>query len=265
MTAISPGSPGTSRRSRAARRRAVRATAAAAVCAGLALALAACGGETEDPDAGTNGVGKLSPAKIRTKTLAAAADAGSVHVSGKLVSGRSTYQLDMQLAQNGGKGTVSTKDTTFSLLRIDRSLWVKADADFWAHRKGSSPSKTDTAAAAKLGGKYVKVPSEDRTYQQFSGFTEKEPLLDTLLTLHGGLSRGAHGSLDGTRTIRVAAAKGNGGTLDVSLEGEPYPLRLQRAGGAGVVTFEDWDEHIELERPADDKVVDYGESLGSGN
>lgn len=242
-----------------------RTSLVSAVCALVVTGTGLLAGCSEDPDAGTNGVGKLSPAKIRKKTLAAASGAGSVHVSGKLVSGRSTYQLDMQLARNGGKGTVSTKDTTFSLLRIDRSLWVKADADFWAHQKGSSPSKTDTAAAAKLGGKYVKVPSEDRTYRQFSGFTEKEPLLDTLLTLHGSLSRGAHGSLDGTRTIRVAAARGNGGTLDVSLEGEPYPLRLQRAGGAGVVTFEDWGEHIELERPDDDKVVDYGESLGSGN
>ncbi|WP_030619546.1 hypothetical protein [Streptomyces sclerotialus] len=260
MTATSPG---TSRRPRTTRRRAARATAAVTVCAGLALALTACGGE-EDPDAGTNGVGKLSAAKIRKKTLAAAEGAKSVHVTGKLVSGRSTYELDMQLAHNGGKGTVSTKDTRFSLLRIDRSLWVKADADFWAHQKDAAPSKNDSAAAAKLDGKYVKVPSEDRTYRQFSGFTEKDPLLDTLLSLHGSLSRGAHGDLDGTRTIRVSAAQGNGGTLDVSLEGEPFPLRLQRAGDAGVVRFADWGKHIALERPADDQVVDYGESLGSG-
>ncbi|WP_052867696.1 hypothetical protein [Streptomyces niger] len=261
---MSATSSGTSRRPRSVRRRAGRATTAVTACAGLALALTACGG-SDDPDAGTNGVGKLSAAKIQQKTVAAAESANSVHVTGKLVSGRSTYELDMQLAQNGGKGTVGTKDTEFSLLRIDRSLWVKADADFWAHQKDAAPSKSDNAAAAKLDGKYVKVPAEDRTYKQFSGFTEKESLLETLLSLHGSLSRGAHGELDGTRTIRIAAAQGNGGTLDVSLKGEPYPLRLQRAGGAGVVRFADWGTHISLERPADNQVVDYGENLGSGN
>ncbi|POX40525.1 hypothetical protein C3486_13335 [Streptomyces sp. Ru73] len=230
----------------------------------MAVALTACG-SPEDPDAGTNGVGKLSPTKIQQKTLAAAEGAPTVRISGKLVSGRRTYELDMQLTGNGGKGEVSTKDTEFSLLRIGKELYVKADAGFWAHQEGGTPSRTDSAAAAKLDGKYVKVPAADRTYRQFSGFTEKDALLDTLLTLHGKLARGEHSTLGGTRTIRISAAQGNGGTLDVSLEGKPYPLRLNRAGGAGTVQFADWGKRIDLAEPDKNDVVDYGESIGSGN
>lgn len=243
-------------------RRARRAAALGAVCAGLVTALAACG--SPDPDAGTNGVGKLSPAKIQKKALAAAGSADTVRVSGKLVSNRRTYELDMQLAGNGGKGKVSTKDTEFSLLRIGEELYVKADAGFWAHQESGSPSEGDQAAAAKLDGKYVKVPSADRTYRQFSGFTEKDPLLDTLLTLHGSLTRGEHSTFGGTRTIRVSAAQGNGGTLDVALEGRPYPLRLQRAGGAGTVQFAEWGEQVDLTAPDKGDVVDYGKSVGTG-
>ncbi|GDY76881.1 hypothetical protein SAV31267_063660 [Streptomyces avermitilis] len=55
-------------------------------------------------------------------------------------------------------------------------------------------------------------------------------LLDGLLTLHGTLATDGHHDQSGVRTIRITGEKGSGGTLDVSLEGKPYPLRLVRAG-----------------------------------
>jgi hypothetical protein len=47
----------------------------------------------------------------------------------------------------------------------------------------------------------------------------------------------------------------------VSLEGEPYPLRLQRAGGAGTLTFSAWDKDFALTEPQKDETVDYGRQL----
>ncbi|MGN0120673.1 MAG: hypothetical protein ACI39M_24705, partial [Streptomyces albidoflavus] len=64
-------------------------------------------------------------------------------------------------------------------------------------------------------------------------------------------------------TIAVSGDGGSGGTLDVSLEGTAYPLRLTRAGDAGELRMRDWNEKFTLKAPAEDEMVDYGRELPS--
>ncbi|MFI8101912.1 hypothetical protein [Streptomyces sp. NPDC086023] len=238
-----------------------RAALLGALCAGLTVAGATgCGA---DPDEGTNGVGKLSAEKIEGKARQAAADADSVRLSGTVVSSGRTFTIDMRLKADGASGEVKSKETTFQLLRVGERLFLKADAAFWSRREKSgdeAPSADATAAADKLGDKYVKVPEGDATYKQFRGFTDMDVLLG-LLGLHGKLEKGAYTKVGGTRTIQVTGDKGQGGKLDVSLIGTPYPLRLERAGGAGVVELKDWDESFTLTEPAKEETVDYGARL----
>lgn len=215
-------------------------------------------GCSEDPDAGTNGVGKLSAEQIQSKTRAAAESAGALRLSGNVVTSGRTYRLDMRLNSGGGTGSVTAEGTTFQLLRIGKELYLKAGADFWTQADGKGD---DSDAADKLDGKYVKVPSGDPAYRKFSGFTDKDVLLDGLLTLHGSLETDGHHEQAGTRTIRITGDKGDGGTLDVSLEGQPYPLRLARAGGAGTLTFSAWGRNFSLTEPKKDETVDYGKQL----
>ncbi|MFI1395169.1 hypothetical protein [Streptomyces sp. NPDC020681] len=240
-----------------------RAALCVALCAGLTLSLTACG---EDPDAGTNGVGKLSADEIETKARAAADSAAAVRLSGTLVSKGGTYKLNMRLKHDGGTGSVTSKDNTFELLRVGDALYLKADAGFWTHADGEDsgkpPSKTDAEAAGKLDDKYVKVPKGDPAYKQFRGFTDMDVLLEGLLGLQGTLSKGDRTKVGGIRAIKVKAGEsGEGGMLDVSLEGEPYPLQFARAGGAGVLTLGDWDEEFALEAPSKEETVDYGGQL----
>jgi hypothetical protein len=164
----------------------------------------------------------------------------------------------MRLKSDGGTGSVTSQGVTFGLLRVGSQLYVKADAEFWNHADGKA---TSGGAADKLDGKYVKVPQGDPAYKKFSGFTDKDVLLDGLLNLHGSLATDGHHEQAGTRTIRITGDKGSGGTLDVSLEGRPYPLRLQRAGGAGTLTFSAWDKDFALAQPGKDETVDYGKQL----
>ncbi|WP_245703365.1 hypothetical protein [Streptomyces lushanensis] len=242
-----------------------RAALPVALCVGLAAAVTACG---EDPDKGTNGVGKLTATEIERKAQSAADGASAVRLSGSLVSNGETYKLNMQLKADGGIGSVISKDSTFQLLRIEDELYLKADAGFWSHAdedgdSGASaePSEADSAVADKLRDKYVKVPEDDPSYKQLSGFTDKNVLLDGILTLHGKLTKGDRDRIGGLRTIKVNGGEGDGGTLDVSLEGVPYPLQLVRAGGAGTVTLSDWGKDFVLEAPTKGETVDYGSRL----
>jgi hypothetical protein len=227
-----------------------------AICALVVTGVGLTGCSTEDPDAGTNGVGKLTPEKIQAKTRAVAGAAEGVRLSGTVVAGGSTYKLDMRLKDDGGTGSVTADGATFELLRIDEQLYLKADTAFW-----DSEGKGDAAAADKLDGKYVKVPEGDPSYKLFTGFTDKDFLLDGLLTLHGTLKTDGRHEQAGVRTVRITGDQGSGGTLDVSLEGKPYPLRLVRGGDAGTLTFSAWGKDFALSEPKKSETVDYGQQL----
>ncbi|MGW1229566.1 hypothetical protein [Streptomyces sp. NPDC001478] len=241
--------------------RARRRTAVLAVllCAGLGPALTACAGE--DPDKGTNGVAKLTGPQIEEKARTAADAADAVRLAGTLVSKGGTYRIDMKLKDKGGAGSVTSKKSTFELLRIGDQLYLKAGAGFWNHEDDGKTSHAGGAAADKLRGKYVKVPEDDPTYEQLRGFTDKKVLLDGMLTLHGTVGKGDRGTVGSVRTIRILGGKGEGGALDVSLEGTPYPLSFARGGGGGVVTLADWGKDFPLAPPAEDDTVDYGRQL----
>ncbi|MFF5340911.1 hypothetical protein ACFY4H_09375 [Streptomyces althioticus] len=242
-----PISPGRSR----------SATLAGAVCA-LLVAGTALTGCSEDPNEGTNGVGRLPADQIQTKAQKAAVSVGTVRLHGSVRTSGRTYTLDMRLKPQGGIGSVSTGGETFRLLRVGQELYLKADAAFWG--KGDD-GDGDSKAADKLASKYVKVPKGDPSYTKFIGFTDKNVLLGGLLTLHGTLSTDGHHEQDGIRTVRVTGDDGAGGTLDVSLEGKPYPLRLVRAGEAGTLTFSSWGADFTLEKPAKGDTLDYGKQL----
>ncbi|MEU3723773.1 hypothetical protein [Streptomyces sp. NPDC031705] len=229
-----------------------RAAFIGALCAGLAVAGTGCAEKT-DPDKGTNGVGKLGADKIEGQAKAAATAANSVHLSGTLVTGGKTFTLDMRLKADGGSGEVKSAQDTFQLLRVGEQLYLKASAAFWG--------KSDSAG--KLGDKYVKVPEGDPSYKQFRGFTDMHVLLDGLLGLQGKLSKGAYTTVGHTRAVPVSADAGKGGKLTVSLEGTPYPLLMERAGGAGRVELSEWGKPFPLEAPAQDQTVDYGSQLPS--
>ncbi|MEU8435060.1 hypothetical protein AB0F18_19460 [Streptomyces sp. NPDC029216] len=227
-----------------------RAAVIGALCAGIAVTGAGCE-EKADPDKGTNGVGKQTPEKIEDQAKAAATAATSVHLSGTLVSGGKSFTLDMRLKADGGSGEVKSQADTFQLLRVGEQLYLKASAAFWG--------KSDSAG--KLGDKYVKVPESDPTYKQFRGFTDMHVLLDGLLGLQGKLTKGGYTTVGHTRAVPLVADAGKGGKLTVSLEGTPYPLRMERAGGAGRVELSEWGKPFPLEAPAQDQTVDYGSQL----
>ncbi|GAA2552182.1 MULTISPECIES: hypothetical protein [Streptomyces] len=238
-----------------------RATLAGAVCALLVTGAALTGCSEEDPNEGTNGVGRLPAGEIQSRTQKAAKSVDTVRLHGTVVTNGRSYTLDMRLKSEGGIGSVTTEGETFRLLRIGDELFLKAGAEFWGQEDGGDGGESDAAAAGKLAEKYVKVPQGDPSYKKFSGFTDKDVLLGGLLTLHGKLATDGHHEQAGVRTVRITGDKGSGGTLDVSLEGKPYPLRLVRAGQAGTLTFSAWGTDFPLEEPSRSETLDYGKQL----
>lgn len=237
---------------------------AGSLCAALVLLLAGCG------DEGSNGVSDLSVKDIEQKARAAADSADSVRLSGTVVTKGQAYRLEMRLQTSGGIGEVSTRDgDNFQLLRVDDTLYLKADADFWIRQEQAdgghgSIGKADRAAAQQLEGKYVKVPRSDSAYDKLSVFTRMRVLLDGLLTMKGERGRGDDTDIEGTPSACVTADGGRGGSMYVALNGTPYPLRIKRGGGAGTVQLDDWNKKFVLRAPKDAQIVDYGKKISAG-
>ncbi|MDT0342526.1 hypothetical protein [Streptomyces litchfieldiae] len=235
-----------------------RRALAGIACAG-ALAVAPTGCGSDDPDEDTNGIGELPPAEIEQRARTAAAEAATVRLSGTVITESGSYRLDVRLGEEGGVGEVSAEDTTFELLRVGEDLYIKADAAFWESE--GIPEELESDPAEKLDDKYVLVAPDDPAYAELSGFTDKNTLLDGLLTLEGERATGERGEIDGVATIRVEADGGAGGAMEVSLVGTPYPLRLERGGQAGELTMDDWGEEFSLHAPNEDEIVDYGDAM----
>jgi hypothetical protein len=236
--------------------------AARTACAAAALALVAgCGAKAApppDPDAGTNGIGKQPPAAIMTHARAAALAADSVHLSGTVVSGGTTYRLDMRLRKDAGSGSVTSGTGTFELLRVAGRLYVKGDAAFYtlgASAASASPGAAGAGTANKLDGKYVRVHATDPSYRQLSVFTDKAALLGSVTDLGSPAGKGAYSSVDGLRTVAVTTGSG---TLRVSLEGTPYPVRVERARGAGTLNLTEFGKSFKVSPPPAGQVLDYG-------
>ncbi|SDK92804.1 hypothetical protein [Streptomyces indicus] len=235
--------------------RARRTAVAGALSMGLFAGTAGLVGcSAEDPDAGTNGMGKLSAEKIHSQSRAAADSVASVTVNADLVVKGQPYKIDMKLNSDGGTGEITDDGVSFRLLRVGDDVYMQADAALL--EEGDKPSK-----ASKLSQKYVKVPEDDPKYKQLRTYTDKGKLLDLLLDLPGKLSKGDRSEIGSVRTIQLASNNGEGGTIDVALEGEPYPLRLVRAGDAGTLRLSDWGRSVSIEAPAKDEIVDFGSQL----
>ncbi len=91
--------------------------------------LTGCG--SGDPDAGTNGVGKLPAGTIESQDRAAAKSASALRLSGTVVGNGGRYTLDMRLKSDGGTGSVTSRTGSFKVLRVGPHLFLKADAAFW--------------------------------------------------------------------------------------------------------------------------------------
>ncbi|MGP4113022.1 hypothetical protein ACTWP5_19185 [Streptomyces sp. 4N509B] len=248
MTATRPVTTGP------ALRRAARTCLAGLLLAGTALG---CGGGSEEE---TNGMEDLSADEIEERAREAAGRARTVLLTGTVISGDASYRIDMRLGENGGTGEVSADGgTTFELLRIDEELFLRADEAFWQAEE--LPAELESDPAKKLDDMYVAVAPDDPAYEELSGFTDKNVLLDGLLTLQGERETGDRSEVGGVRTIRVEADGGAGGVMEVALVGRPYPLRLERGGNAGQVTLSEWNEDFPLNPPVEEQIVDYGEDM----
>jgi len=216
-------------------------TAAVLLAAGsLAGASTGCGSSSSS----SNGVASKSPEQIVTDTKAAAASAKSVHLAGSIVSRGTPITLDLDvLAGSGARGRLSENGLGFELIDTAGSVYIKGSAAFYRRVGGA-------AAATLLQGKWLKAPASSPEFASISTLTDLGTLIDTTLSGHGTLSKGATTTIKGTKVIGITDVQ-KGGTLYVATSGPPYPIEITKSGASGgTVTFDHWNEPLTIKAPA---------------
>ena len=205
----------------------------------LAVALAGCGGSSSG-----NGVASKSADQIVAAAKAAAVGAAAVHIAGSIVSEGKPLKIDMQLVKGkGGRGRITLEGVSIDLVRVGGSVYINGSQAFYRRVAGA-------AAAQLLQGKWLKAPENSGNFASLASLTDLEKLMNTTLSSHGTLSRGATKTIGGRQAVAVNDIS-QGGTVYVATSGTPYPLQLSKDGsGGGKIVFDNWNRSVTLTAPA---------------
>lgn len=199
-------------------------------------AISACGGSSG------NGVASKSPGAIVAAARSAADGVKSLHVAGSVESGGSPITLDLNLVANqGGRGRMSVNGLGFQIADLDQTVYINGSPAFWRHFGG-------TPAVQLLQGKWLKSP-QSGNFASFAGLTDLHKVLNSLLTGHGTLTKGATSTRDGQPVVAVNDTT-KGGTLYVATTGKPYAIEVMKTGSqGGRIVFDRFNATVSLTVP----------------
>jgi hypothetical protein len=203
--------------------------------------LAGCGGGGGGGGS-DNGVADKTADEIVADATTAAKNADSVYVHGSGTNEGQELAIDLHLvADQGGAGHIAVSGLSFDVVRIGDTAYFKGDDAFWKQFGGD-------AAAQLFADKWVKAPATG-DLASLASLTDTGELFDGILGSHGTLEKGDETDVDGNPAIAVNDTEQDG-TLYVSTEDEPYPLKLETGEESeGSILFEDWNEDYDLEAP----------------
>jgi len=191
-------------------------------------ALAGCGGGS-----GSSGEASKSGPSILADAQQAALAADSVRIVGSVHNARETISLDLSVAQGSGGGTITLDGSKVDVIRVGDTAYIRAGADLY-QRFGAG-----AAAARRLAGKWVKVPTTTQKFAQLVSLVDLYSFLTQSLNTNGKVTKGAVKTVDGQEAIELKSA--HGGSLYVATSGKPYPIEFtSRVAPAGTVSLSDW-------------------------
>lgn len=182
-----------------------------------------------------NGIEDRSAAAIFDEAKNATADADSFRLSGKIDAGDGNIVLDLALSAGRGSGTVTLDGAELEVRRDKSTVYLRGAARAWEKLTG------EKAAGQLLAGRWIKAPASNKDFSDLASFLDADALRSQL-TPEGRLRKGPKTTFRGAKAITLL--DGTGSKLYVATEGDPFILGFTntgRSGGAGSITFADYD------------------------
>jgi hypothetical protein len=197
------------------------------------------------------GLEAASADEILAEARAALLRASSVHAKGRLLSGGTSYRIDLRLVRGkGATGTMAVEGKGLALVRIGGTAYVQPDAAFLQ-------SATNSASAVRLlQGTWFRVTArKTAAFAPFVALTDVSQAFGGALAPTGTVRKGTISKLGRQRVIDLVIDGGKGGHVVVALTGTPYPLRIIYPGrGDQRVDLDSFGARIKLTPPPAAKV-----------
>ena len=199
------------------------------------VALAGCGGSksASTTQASTSGEASKTAPAILADARRVALAAKSVHIVAAVHNAQEKISLDLNVAQRSGGGTMTLDGSKVDVVRVGQTTYIRAEAKLFVQFGAG-------ASAAKLAGKWFKVPTSTQRFAELVSLTDLYAFLTQSLTTKGSVTKGAVKTVDGKQAIELKSK--HGGSVFVATSGTPYPLRFtSRVSPAGTVSLRDWN------------------------
>jgi hypothetical protein len=221
------------------------------VAAGTSCASSGGSADTEratssaTPKPSTNGVEKLSPAKLLETASSNLEAQSAFRVRGNTTNGA----LDLVFVKGvGSTGTVTIGGHALTMLATGGKVWVKGDPAYYEAAVGPG-------SAQLIGDKWVELPAE--ATPKIAVFTDGATFLSNMINTTADTALTDIQDVDGSQAIGAQDPAG-GGTLWVAANGPALPVRFDErgaAGDSGVLRFVDYGVAVPIAAPPSDQVA----------
>ncbi|MFJ4781078.1 hypothetical protein [Streptomyces sp. NPDC088762] len=231
-------------------RTAHRLTATAALVCAAGLGLTGCFQSGPFPD--------LTGSQVADKSVDALRGASSLTVSGNVWDEGKPLQLNMAVSKSGDcKGTISSKEGSFELIRNSEAVYIKADEPFYRAQMTDLPKDQADAAVKQLAGHWLKTKASDPDMKDLAELCDLNQLLKEFDDSKGA-QKGKTATVDGQEALTLTTKTTEGTeTLLVATKGEPYLLKASIDGKEPAdVTFSGINKPVQADAPAGKDVID---------
>ncbi|MBT2480558.1 hypothetical protein [Streptomyces sp. ISL-94] len=231
-------------------RTAHRLTATAALACAAALGLTGCFQSGPFPD--------LTGSQVADKSVDALRGASSLTVSGSVWDEGKPLQLNMAVSKSGDcKGSISSKEGSFELIRNAQAVFIKADEPFYRAQMNDLPKDQADEAVKQLAGHWLKTKASDPDMKDLSELCDLDQLLKEFDDSKGA-QKGKTTTVAGQEALTLTTKTTEGTeTLLVATKGEPYLLKASIDGKEPAdVTFTGINQPVQADAPAGKDVID---------
>ncbi|GAA2747495.1 hypothetical protein GCM10010440_43460 [Kitasatospora cinereorecta] len=197
----------------------------------------------------------LPAQEIVRRSVQALKEGRTAHAVGALTSAGQRIALDLALDTDANcSGTMSLgTEGGFALVKVGKDLWIKPDQTFWDAHGAASVGKV-------AGDRYLKTTEDDADFGDVTSLCDLTQLADSIGQNAGAVTRGTQTVLGGIPAVTVTGVdeEGEPGTLFVSTQGRPYPLRMEKSSGSdsGGIDFKDFGVPVPSATPGPDQSID---------